>query len=250
MNPLKKKRAFSLSAAALHTCGSLFMLAGVVGNMIQNEILGVGDIANSQLLQMMQEDASVMQLSTMALVFQLMETCAVPIFAFLLVEGTVHTSNFNKYFLRVFALAVFSQILYGRSMEGLNPVFALVMSMVMLYFFRRFPEKKAGHIAIKTIAIIGTFLWSNMLGIANGAACVIITAALWALREKTYFRTFGGCMATICCSLLSPLYMVAPLSFLVIYFYNGEQRPGTKLINYLSYPLILVIYEILLISIR
>lgn len=241
MNRLGRNFSFRLSANALRTCGMVFLLAGVFGNLIQRKMLGVGDIANSQLLQMMQENPSIMQMATTALVFQVLEVCAVPIFAFLLVEGTIHTSSFHKYFLRVFVLAVVCQLLYRMSMSGLNPVFALVMSMVMLYFFRRFPEKKAGHIAIKAIAIIGTFLWSNILGIENGAACVIITAVLWALREKPYFRAFGGCMATICCCFLSFLYVFAALSFLLIYFYNGERGPGSKRMNYLYYPGILLI---------
>lgn len=249
MNTLIRKMTFRLNSSALHTCGAVFLLAGVLGNVIQSRILGVGEISNTQLFELMQANASVMYLATTALVFQILEACAVPIFAFLLVEGTTHTSSFPKYFLRVFALAIGCQILYSFSMDGLNPVFGLVMSMIMLYFFRRFSEKKPGHIAIKILAILGTFLWSNMLGINHGAACVIIVAVLWALRDKIYFRTFGGCMATVCCSILSPLYMAASLSFLILYFYNGEQGDGKKMVHYLSYPLILLISGALMMSI-
>lgn len=241
MTTTKKNPAFRLSGTALHICGLVCLLAGAVGSVIQRKILGVGDIANTQLLELMQTDPSMMQLATAALVFQVMEICAVPMFAFLLAEGAVHTSNFGKYFLRVFVFAVACQILYGFAAEGINPAFALVMSMVMLYFFRRFREKKAGHIALKILAVLGTFLWSNILGIENGAACVILTAVLWGLRDKPYFRAFGGCMAAICCSIFSPLYMAAPIAFLLIYFYSGERGNGSPIIRYLSYPAILLL---------
>lgn len=229
--------------------GSIFKY-GDIFTKLSFVILGVGDIANSELLQMMQEDPSVMALATTALVFQVLEICAVPVFSFQLVEGAVHTASYGKYVLRVLGLAVVCQILYGLTFGGMNPVFALVMSMVMLYFFRRYPGKKAAHIAIKTFAVVGTFLWSNMLGIENGAACVILTAAQWALRDKTYFRTFGSCLAAVLCSILSPLYMASPIAFLVIYLYREDKGSGNKLVNYAGYPVILLICWLLMGSIR
>lgn len=250
MNLSKRNRLLRLSSQALHACGMVFLLAGVMSNVIQRQILGVGDISNTELLAAMQEDSSVMTLATMALVFQVMEVCAVPVFSFLLVEGAAYTKHYGKYFLRVLGLAAVCQILYGLTMDGLNPVFALVMSMVMLWFFKRYPGKKAGHITIKAFAIMGTFLWSNILGIEHGAACVILTAVQWALREKTYFRTFGSCLAAVLCSILSPLYMAAPIAYLIIYFYDERRGGGSKLINYAGYPLVLILGWLLAGSIR
>lgn len=242
MNQIKKTRFLRLNALAIRTCGCIFLLAGAFGALIQQEFLGVGNVANSQLFQLMQTDSSAMQMATLALVFQMLETCAVPIFAFLLVEGCLHTAHFGKYFLRVTGLALVCQILYALTMDGPNPVFSLVMSMVMLYFFRRFPEKQATHRLIKVTAIMGTFLWSNILGIPNGAPCILITAVLWGMREKPYFRPFASFAVTLLCSIFSPYYIAAALSFLILYFYNGERGPENKLVNYLVYPAILMAF--------
>lgn len=246
MNRLIEKMKFRLNGGTLHKWGTVFLLAGALGNVIQSRVLGVGTISNEQLLGMMQENPAVMHLATAALAFQLLEVCAVPVFSFLLVEGTVHTSSFRKYLLRVSLLAMVCQIPYSLAGKGLNPVCSLVMSQIMLYFFRRFPGKKVGHLAIKAFAIAGTFLWSNILGIPHGAACVIITAVLWVLRDKVYFRMFGGCMAMVCCSVFSPLYMAAALSFLILYFYDGTPGEGDRIKRYICYPLILLISELLM----
>lgn len=245
MNQIKKTSFLRLNALALRTCGCIFLLLGILGSQIQQEILGVGNVANSQLFQLMQTDSSAMQMATLALVFQMLETCAVPIFVFLLVEGCLHTSHFGKYFLRVLLLAVACQPLYAMSVGGLNPVFALVMSMIMLYFFRRYPGKQAAHRLLKIVAIIGTFLWSNILGIPNGAPCILIAAVLWGMREKPYFRPFASFAVTLACSIFSPFYIAAALSFLILYFYNGERGPENKLVNYLSYPAILLVSHLL-----
>lgn len=246
MSRLIEKLKFRLNGGALHKWGTVFLLAGALGNVIQSRIFGVGAISNQQLLELMQENPAVMHLATVALAFQLLEVCAVPIFSFLLVEGSIHTSGFRKYFLRVSLLALVCQIPYGLAGHGLNPAWSMVMSLIMLYFFRCFPEKKAGHLAIKAIAVVGTFLWSNILGIPHGAVCVIITAVLWGLRDKVYFRMFGGCMAMVCCSVFSPLYMAAALSFLILYFYDGTPGEGARIKRYTGYPLILLISELLM----
>lgn len=240
MNTTKTNPALRLSGTALHIFGLVCLLAGAAGTLIQR-YLGVGDIANTQLLEVLGASDGMMQLATVALICQILEICAVPVFAFLLAEGAIHTAHFGRYFLRVLAVAVVCQVIRLPAGLGAEPAFGLVMSLVMLYFFRRFQEKKAGHIVLKILAILGTFLWSNMLGIDHGGVCVILTAVAWGLREKPWFRAFGGCMAAICCTVFSPLYMAAPLAFLVIYFYGGQRGNGSPIVRYLSYPAIVLV---------
>ena len=248
MKLLKKIRTFSLTAAAIRSCGLLFLAAGMFGYIMQVNVLGAGGASNTELFNALQADSGLMMSATLAVVGQALEACAVPIFAFLLVEGGFHTSNFPKYFLRVLGLAAVSQFPYNLLMAGgllkfyrLNPVFAAVLSMTMLYFFRRFPTKKAGHIAIKCCAFLFAFLWSNMLGVSHGAACVIVTAVLWGFREKPNLRTTFGVIVMLCCVVLSTFYMVAPISFLLIYFYSGEQGSHNRMVNYMAYPVLLLI---------
>lgn len=252
MNLAKKISTFSFTATAIRTFGALFLLAGLIGTLLQAGIVGSGIMSNTELLEAMQSDETVMMTATWSLVFQSLEACALPLYAFLLVEGVTHTSGFGKYFLRVLGLAAVCQLPYNLVMtgsllvmQGLNPVFALVMAMTMVYFFRRFPGKSVSHFAIKTLAILGTFLWSNMLGVEHGAACVLITAVLWALRGKPNLQTLAGVMVCFGCCIFSLYYMAAPIAFLILHFYGGEKGSSSRIVNYAAYPAMLVIFGLM-----
>lgn len=243
MNLVKKVRMFNLSAAALRTIGLILAVAGAAGLMIQRQMLGSGSVTGAQLLEALEAEPERMGYATMALIFQALEACAVPIFAFLLVEDARRTETIGRDLLIVLALASLCQLPYNLlatgsvwMLRGLNPVYALVMGLVMLYFFRRFPEKKGSHRAIKAIAIVFAFLWSNLLGVSHGAACEILTAVLWALKGKPNLQTFLGIATAICCSIFNLFYMLAPVSFLLLYFYEGEQGADNKRISCLIYP--------------
>lgn len=234
---------------ALRMCGLVLLAAGCVSTVLQNKILGVGQIANTQLLEVLQDRPGGMAYATLALAGQALEICAVPIFAFLLSEGSRRTASYRKYLLRVTGLALACEIPYnlltGSSVIGagsLNPVFGAVMSLVMIYFFRTYPEKYASHRIIKAAALLGTYLWSTFLGVAFGGACVILTAVLWATRERQNLQLFFGCLTGVACVIFSPLYMFSPIAFLAIHFYGGERGYANRWVNYLIYPVMLIIF--------
>lgn len=252
MKLAKKISTFTFTSAALRLFGTLFLLSGLIGTMLQNDLTGGGSMTNEALLEAMQADSGVMLAATWALVLKVLEGCALPVYVFLMLEGVKHTSAFGKYYLRVLGVAAVSQLPYNLvmtgsflSLRGLNPAFALVMAMTMVYFFRRFSQKKASHLAVKALAVLGTFLWSNMLGIEHGAACVLLTAALWALRGKQNLQTFAGVLVCFGCCLLSLYYIAAPVSFLILYFYGGEKGSGSRAVNYGLYPGMLAIAGVL-----
>ena len=129
-------------AAALRKWAMIFLTAGVIGQgLIQNRLLGMGSLSSTELLSNMQADSSVMTLVTIALFCQVLETCAVPLFSFLLVEGFLRTRSFEKYLIRVGAVALISELPYNLAYGGKilelssrNPVFCLFICIVMLYF--------------------------------------------------------------------------------------------------------------------
>lgn len=252
MNLMKKIQTFSFSTTALRTLGALFLLLGLMGTLMQTKLLGIGLMTGEQLLEMMTVDSSAAFMVAISLVLNSLEACAVPLYAFLLVEGATHTSNFGKYMIRVLGLAVVCQLPYNlvtsghvMIMQSLNPAFAAFMSLVMLYFFRRFREKKLSHIAIKALAIVGTFLWSNMLGISHGGVCVLLTAVLWALRGRENLQTLAGMIVTFASCIFSLYYLAAPISFLILHFYEGKKGNSSRLVNYGVYPALLVFFGVL-----
>ena len=185
----QKVRDFSLHRSALRAFGRIALAGGLVGSFIQRS-LGVGAVANSELWQMLQDSNTAMGRATIALMFQALEACAVPIYVSLLVEGANRTSSYKYYFLRV------------------------------LLFF-----------------------WGNLFRVSDGACCVILAAVLWALRDRDNFRNLAGAMAMVGCSIFSPFYLVGALGFLPVYFYEDELKPKcNRHINYLSYPVLLLIF--------
>ena len=254
MSLLKKIRAFQLTTTGLRLIGMLFLAAATYGTMLQTKVLGTGYLNNTQLLDMLEANPEVMSGISLALVMQLIGACAIPIFVFLLVEGASHTSHYGKYILRVLGLAVACQLPYNMITTGttmymtrLNPVFAVLLCLIMLYFFRTFTQKTAKHILIKVVAFAGVYLWSNMLGVEHGACCVILCAVLWALRGKQNMQTFIGILAMFLCCIFSIFYMAGLIGFMALHFYEGNKGEENRLVNYLAYPVILMACGLMLV---
>lgn len=249
MNQIGRRKKRAINGNALRTWALLFLTAGVVGRgLIQNHMLGVGQLTTQQLLNVMGSSQQVMSLVTCALVLQAIETCAVPLYAVMLVEGVQNTSDFSAYFKRVAILALACEVPYNLAMNGQllafnsrNPVFALVMCLVMLYMFSRFPEGKKTNVIWKVVICFAAILWCEMLKIEYGSATVLITAVMWAYRKNSLYRNFAGAAATIVCTVMSMYFLAAPMTFMIIHGYDGEKSTNSRIINYLAYPLILIV---------
>lgn len=236
-----------LTASALKVWGYLFLLLGIAAKcFIQNGILGIDRMTSAQLLQLMEQSDGGMALVTASLVMQALESCAVPIFALLLVEGFCKTSDWKRYLGRVALVAVVSEIPYNLAMSGTildlssrNPVFSLVLGLVMLWFYRYFGEKSGKNTVIKLLVTLAAILWSGMLSIEHGAFFLLMTAVLWLVRDKAYKVLVGAVASAVGC-VFSLLYVVAPFSFLAVHFYNGEKGESNRIANMLCYPLMLL----------
>lgn len=240
-------RPRGLDARSLRRWGWLCLAAGIAGQtIIQDAILGVTSSNFDQLFQALADDKN-MILATVALMAQLAMTCAVPIFTFLLVQGLLHTSSFKDYFLRVLGLAALSEIPYNLAMCGKlidlgsrNPVFGLVLAMAMIHFFRQYGGKSLKGIAVSVMVVVVSMLWVGMLHISDGMVVVLLATVLWLTRKKHGMQTFAGASVTLLCTILSPMYFVAPMAFLLIHFYNGEPDDGNRWVRYLAYPVMLL----------
>lgn len=248
MEQIRRKKKTEINGNALRTWAMLFLVAGVAGRgVIQTHMLGVGQASSQQLLELMAASETMMTLTTLSLVLQALETCALPIFALLLVEGVQHTSDFKAYFLRVLGIAVVTELPYNLAMNGKilalgsrNPIFALLICMVLLAFYRQYAKALFQNVLIKAMVTAAAMVWCEMLKIDFGTALVIVVAVMWAFRRNTLYRNFAGATAAIACSLISPFFMASPMTFLVIHLYNGEKSTTSRRINYLAYPAILL----------
>ena len=240
------------NAAALRNWGIIFLTIGVAGRvLLQKGLLGIGSITSEELLVAMQADPTVMTIATVALVCQLIETCAAPMFAFLLVEGFQRTSSFEKYLLRVAGVALVSELPYNLAFSGSlfdlnsrNPVFALVICLVMLYFFNKYQEKSVKNIAMKALIAAASFLWCLMLHIDQGICLVIMVGFLWVVRNKSNMRALFGFCSAMVCTLFDMFYMGSCMAFIFLHRYDEERGDQNRVFNYAFYPVMLLLIGI------
>lgn len=239
-------------AASIRKWAMVFMLVGIIGQgVIQNGLLNLNSISGNELVDAMDANPAVTTLVTVALICKVIETCAAPLLAFLLVEGFQRTSSFEKYLVRVGGLAVVSEIPYNLACGGKlldlgsrNPVFGLFIALVMLYFFKRYEERSIKNTAIKLVIFAAAFLWCQMLGIAQGICLVTLVGILWLARGKSEMRALYAFMGAMLCTVFSTYYMGCCLSCIMLHRYNQERGEQNPKFNYAFYPAALLIVGI------
>lgn len=249
MERIQDRRPSGIGRGILRMWGVLFLVIGMVGRgILQTRLLGLGSVSGEELLAALESSSSMMLAASMSLVMAALEICALPIFAFLLVEGWHNTSNTRSYVLRVLGVAVLSEIPYDLAMAGKwldlsvqNPAFGLVLSMVVLYFYATYPGKDVKNVLIKILITACAVVWASMLRIEYAACMVLTVAVLKLFWKKPSLRSMAGACVTLLCSVSSLLFMAAPMGFLVVHFYNGEKPEAeNRIANYLAYPVLLL----------
>lgn len=239
-----------ITANGIRMWGIFLLAAYLVGVcIIKQYFFGVPTGDDGKLFELVESN---MILATAVIVMQICGACALCIYTFLMVEGVLKTSDMKAYVIRVAGVALLSEIPYNLAFSGKwidfssrNPVFGLLIGLVMLWFYKSFPGFQGVNLLYKVAATVGAYLWCNMLSISNGECVLIIGLTLWAFQKKQQFRVYAGAMAAIVCSIISPFYMIAPVAFLLLHSYNGEKGEPNTMLNYLSYPVMLVMITLI-----
>ena len=234
--------------AKLRKWAFLFVTAGVVGRAIlQNSLLGVNILSGEEMMALLNSNSAAMTILTAALVCQLAQTCAAPLFAMLLVEGFRHTAHFEKYLIRVGVLALVCELPYHFAMDGKlfalcssNPVFALLICLVILFFFNRYCDKSLKNTAMKALIFAAAFLWCRMLNVEHGVCLVIFVAVLWYAREKSNARAMLAFCGAMACTLFDMYYIAAGLACIMLHRYTEERGEQNAAFNYAFYPVLLL----------
>ena len=245
---LNQRKSSGLTARMLKIWGLAFLAVGAAGQAIlQNRLLNIGQLTTAQLLEAMQTDSNVMLYATLALVLQTAQTCAVPIFAFLLVERFRTVEKPLAYIGWLLAAAAISEVPYNLVMGGtylltgsLNPMFTMALCALMLWFYKTFPEKTAKDRFIRFIVTASAVLWTLMLGMDFGPCAVALVAVIWFLGHKPLIRNLVGAVVAILCSIFSPFFVASPMGFLAVHLFGGELEEH-KFTNYLVYPGLLIV---------
>ena len=248
MERIRENRSRGMNRNGLRTWALLIAVAGLVGRgLIQNHIMGVGSITNEELIALMDSSESMMILATVALVLQIVETCCVPMFALMLAEGFIHTSDLKHYALRVTGCALLSELPYNLLMSGKlfdmssqNPVFGMVLGLVVLMLFSQYEGKTLKNILIRVLVLVCAMLWASMLRIDMGIPMVLVVWPMYVFRHKPMYRNLIAASMAVVCTLYSMFFLMAPMGCLMLHTYNGEkgEEEPSKVLTYLAYPVI------------
>ena len=171
---------------------------------------------------------------------------AMPIFTFFIVEGFLRTSNLKKYCLRLFIFALISEIPFDLGLynsffytDHQNVLFTFVIGLLMLMSVRYLNKTIVGLSDwVKGLALIAAVV--AFADVAYLLKCdysfkgIILMAVLYFLRECKSLRLLAGA-ATFSWE------KFAPISFLLLYFYDPDKKPRLKYFFYAFYPLHLLL---------
>lgn len=164
---------------------------------------------------------------------------AFPIFAFLLVEGFLHTRNRLRYGINLFVFAVLSEIPWNLVHEGTlcyqtqNVFFTLLigyLGLCAIDHFKDIPKRQL-------VCLVGLLIVAVFLRADYGCGGYGFILLLYVLREQKIMQAvIGSCVLNS--------RWVAGLAFIPISMYNGERGfvkgAVAKYAFYLFYPLHLV----------
>lgn len=184
---------------------------------------------------------------------------AFPIFAFLLVEGFLHTRHMKRYFLSLFLFAVLSELPYDLAINGSgrlfpeftcqNTLFTLTLGLLMLNCIKKAEALYANRTSAYTLISVPGILVILVFGAACqllhldygfiGMACI---GAMYLFRATYNGAAFWGC---ICLNLEFFTMPGAFLSLLPLSLYDGTRGKQMKYFFYLFYPLHLLLLFLL-----
>ena len=173
---------------------------------------------------------------------------AFPLYCFLLVEGFIHTHDRKKYMLRLFALALVSEValdlaLFDRLIDFRYNcvIWTLLLGLICMSIMER-----TGLKPVYNLVIVGALaLLGRALKLDYGAEGVIAIAIMYLYRNNRCLAYF---MAAVVLGLFNETEFISILTLPLIYLYNGQRGHDSKawrIFFYAFYPLHLFILWIL-----
>lgn len=237
-------RTPNFSADQLKNFACAMMFLQTVGiAVIEKGLLHTGQYTQEQFSQALAENEQMMLLAGIGSVLQLLGGLAVPVFAFLMVEGFLNTSSYKKYLLSLTVFALASEVPYDLAnyqklwdLTGQNALFSMAVSLLMLYFLRMLGEHGGiGYALLKGLIVLCAVFWVSVLRAGFGLCIVLLTAVFYLGYSRNVLKTLLGIV-------ISLLYVTGPFAFYGIWCYDGTRRNRIpKYAYYIFYPLHLLL---------
>ena len=177
-----------------------------------------------------------------------------PIFAFMLVQGFLYTSNFKKYGLRILMFALISEIPYDLAMSNSiielgsqNVLWTLLVALIMLYGIKSAEKKTLNkRIPLEILYILAAVIITFLIRSDCGVGGILFIAGLYIFRDKPRWQFIAGIISMIIMAfqfMWIQLFGIA--SFALFISYNGTVGKWNKYLFYIFYPLHLLILGVI-----
>ncbi len=218
--------------------GSMLKLIAMVTMLIDHIGAILGRYVNTPLLTVLGHTVDLYP------ILRIIGRVSFPIYAFLLVEGFLHTKNVRKYAGDLLIFALLSELPWNLAHSGgpfysvQNVMFTLLLGLLGIWVIRDLQQDRKKQ----ALYLLGLLAASILLRADYGCAGFGFILLLYLLREKPLYRAVIG----TCC--LSGNW-IAGLAFLPIGMYNGRRGfirgKGLKYAFYAFYPLhLFILYAI------
>lgn len=177
---------------------------------------------------------------------------AFPLFAFMAVEGYLHTRSLKKYLLRLLMLAVISEVPFDLLVSGSvfdpmhqNVIWTIILGLCCIRAFENISAdlKKM----LSAVVIIASLAAAIIARVDYSSAGVLTLLAFYAFRGNTVRCRLMQLLSLAFINLVLlggiefafPYQALAVLSLPIIWLYDGSQGPHNgfiKAANYLFYP--------------
>lgn len=188
---------------------------------------------------------------------------AFPMFCFLLVEGFVHTKNLFKYLVRLFMLAIISEIPFDLMcgncliyLDKQNVIFTFILALLMLFLIKKIANLYYIYRAILTLIIVGlSCVIAHLCKLDHDYPAIILIFLMYNFyTDKNMKILFTGIMSFFMSFVETGsfrYYGVGALCVLPLYIYNGKigSLSKHKTFYYLFYPLhMIILYGVVFIT--
>lgn len=175
-------------------------------------------------------------------IFRAIGRISFPIFSFLLIEGSKHTSNRRKYLVRLLLFALASEIPYDWGTTGIwinfnhqNVFFLFTLGLLVICLFEQFQQMFSVVICVflKFVLALGIMFLAEYLKIDYGYVGILIILLIYLLNNKNL-------SIILSCLILTWLLKFELFSFLAvvpILLYNGNRGKYEKYLFYIAYPI-------------
>jgi len=170
-----------------------------------------------------------------------------PIFAYLITEGYIHTSNLKKYFIRLLIFGIISQIPYMLFIStissdfSLNILFTLTLGLLAITIYDKFKNKSFGFIFVIISAIL-----AHLFPFDYGWFGIAVIFIFYIFKQHKIYMNMLFIFTTFLMYIfkfaqtqsIEYLFIIlfCTLSLIPINLYNGKKGKNIKYFLYIFYP--------------